>query len=66
MIFCAGVATGILFWGCIEWTYYVVTPPQNATPYSNEAIEWASTYGMLHWGIADWSFYAVPALDTHP
>ena len=62
MIFCAGVATGILFWGCIEWAYYVIDPPLNAEPYSNEAIELASSYDMFHWGPVGWSFYAIPAL----
>ena len=62
MIFCAGVATGILYWGCIEWAYYMITPPQNLQAFSTEAWEWAATYGMFHWGLAGWAFYALPAL----
>lgn len=62
MLFCAGVATGILYWGTIEWAYYINTPPFGLNPGSNEAYEWAATYGMFHWGIAGWAFYVIPAL----
>ncbi|MEM7371895.1 MAG: BCCT family transporter [Bacteroidota bacterium] len=62
MIFCAGVATGILYWGGIEWAYYMITPPFGEEPHSPEAMEWAATYGMFHWGIAGWAFYGIPAL----
>jgi BCCT family betaine/carnitine transporter len=62
MLFCAGVATGILYWGTIEWTYYYESPPYGAAPHSIEAIEWASTYGMFHWGLTGWAFYALPAV----
>lgn len=62
MLFCAGVATGILYWGTIEWTYYHDTPPFGLTPGSNEAIEYAASYGMFHWGIIGWAFYSLTAV----
>ena len=62
MLFCAGVATGILYWGTIEWAYYYESPPFGARPHSAEAIEWASTYGMFHWGLTGWAFYVLPAV----
>jgi BCCT family betaine/carnitine transporter len=62
MLFCAGVATGILYFGTIEWTYYYKSPPYGATPGSIEAINWAATYGMFHWGLTGWAFYALPAV----
>lgn len=62
MLFCAGVATGILYWGTIEWAYYINTPPFGLDPDSNEAYEWAATYGMFHWGVAGWAFYVIPAV----
>ncbi len=62
MLFCAGVATGILYWGTIEWAYYYESPPYGAQPRSFEAIEWASTYGMFHWGLTGWAFYALPTV----
>jgi len=27
MVFCAGVATGILYWGTVEWAHYYTGPP---------------------------------------
>ena len=62
MLFGAGVATGILYWGTIEWAYYYDFPPFGLEPRSEEAIEWAATYGMFHWGVAGWAFYVLPTL----
>ena len=62
MLFCAGVATGILYWGTIEWAHYFESPPYGVEPRSNEAAEWASAYGIFHWGFTGWAFYALPAL----
>ena len=62
MLFCAGVATGILYWGTIEWAYYINTPPFGIDSGSSDAYEWAATYGMFHWGIAGWAFYVIPAV----
>ena len=62
MLFCAGVATGILYWGLIEWAYYIDMPPFGLEPRSTLAIEYASTYGLFHWGIAGWAFYCIPAI----
>ena len=62
MLFCAGVATGILYWGTIEWVHAYIEPPFGAEPRSAEAIEWASTYGIFHWGPTGWAFYCLPAL----
>jgi len=62
MLFCAGVATGILYLGTIEWTNYYVNPPYGLKPRSVEAIEWASTYGIFHWGPTGWAYYCLPTL----
>ena len=62
MLFCGGVATGILYLGTIEWTYYYESPPYGVESRSIEAAEWASTYGMFHWGLIGWAFYALPAV----
>lgn len=62
MLFCAGVATGILYWGTIEWAYYMDAPPLGLAPNSHAAIEYAATYGMFHWGITGWAFYSLPAV----
>ena len=58
MLFCAGVATGILYWGTIEWAHYYVGPPFGVEPRSAKAIEWAATYGMFHWGPTGWAFHS--------
>lgn len=62
MLFCGGVATGIFYFGTIEWAYYIDAPPYGVQPRSVEAIEWAATYGLFHWGITGWAFYALPAV----
>jgi BCCT family betaine/carnitine transporter len=62
MLFCAGVATGVLYWGTIEWTYYYDTPPFGVEPRSAEAVRWASIFGVFHWGPTGWAFYCLPAL----
>lgn len=62
MVFCAGVATGILYWGTVEWAHYYVGPPFGVEPRSAEAAEWAATYGMFHWGPTGWAFYCLPTL----
>ena len=56
MLFCAGVATGIIYWGTIEWAYYIDSPPFGLEPGSDEAIEFAATYGTFHWGIVGWAY----------
>ena len=62
MLFCAGVATGILYWATIEWAYYIVQPPFDITPGSHLAMEYAAIYGMFHWGGVGWAFYSLPAV----
>ncbi len=62
MLFAAGVATGVLYWGLIEWAYYIDAPPFGIKPRSPLAIEYAATYGMFHWGIAGWAFYCIPTI----
>ena len=62
MLFCAGVATGILYWGTIEWAHYYIGPPFGVEPRSAEAVEWAATYGMFHWGPTGWAFYCLATL----
>lgn len=62
MLFCAGIGSGILYWGVIEWAYYLQSPPLGIEANSDKAAEWAATYGMFHWGITAWAFYGVPAI----
>ena len=55
MLFCAGMGTGLLYWGTIEWAYYYDTPPFGLEPRSPEAVEWATTYPIFHWGATGWA-----------
>jgi len=62
MLFCAGVASSILYWGTIEWSYYYESPPFGVEPRSAEAVKWASVFGIFHWGPTGWAFNCIPAL----
>lgn len=62
MIFCAGIASGLLYWGVIEWAYYYLAPPYGEELGSARAIEWAASYPLFHWGFTAWGFYALPTV----
>ncbi|MDE4086789.1 BCCT family transporter [Planococcus maritimus] len=62
MLFCAGMGTSIMFWSMMEPMYYYMGPPFGYEPNSNQAAEWAVTYGLFHWGISAWSLYALPTV----
>jgi len=62
MIFSAGVATGLILWGVIEWGYHFQSPPMGLEPKSKEALIASLSYGIFHWGPTAWAFYAVPAV----
>ncbi|MGI8386317.1 BCCT family transporter [Robertmurraya sp. P23] len=62
MLFCAGMGTSIMFWSIMEPIYYYIGPPFGIEPRTNEAAEWAVTYGLFHWGISAWSLYALPTV----
>ncbi|MFC2949033.1 BCCT family transporter [Virgibacillus sediminis] len=62
MLFSAGIGSSILYWAMIEWAYYYQGPPFGDTPETQQAIEWASSYGIFHWGPLAWAIYTLPAL----
>ncbi|MEM7410469.1 MAG: BCCT family transporter [Myxococcota bacterium] len=62
MLFCAGIASGLLYWGTIEWASYFTAPPFGAEPRSDAAIAWATSYPLFHWGFPGWGFYALTTL----
>lgn len=59
MLFCGGIGVSIMYWGAIEWAFYVQTPPFGVEAFSPQAFEWASAYGMFHWGPGAWAFYCL-------
>ncbi|ESS06946.1 MAG: Choline-glycine betaine transporter [uncultured archaeon A07HB70] len=61
LIFTAGIAAGIVFWGPAESLFHYQTPPPyfDAAPRSDAAVGGALTYALFHWGLSAWSAYAV-------
>lgn len=62
MIFCGGIGIAIVNWAWVEPIYYFIGPPFGVEAASNEAAEWAMTYGQFHWGLTPWAFYCLPAI----
>jgi len=61
LVFTAGIAAGIVFWGPAEALFHYKTPPPffDAPAQSSAAITDALTYALFHWGISAWSAYTV-------
>ncbi|MFB6092732.1 MAG: BCCT family transporter [Haloquadratum sp.] len=61
LIFTAGIAAGIVFWGPAEALFHYRRPPPyfDAAPRSGPAVEAALAYTLFHWGVSAWSAYAV-------
>jgi BCCT family betaine/carnitine transporter len=62
MLFCACIGSSILYWGLIEWAYYMGSPPFNLEPGSRGAAEYSVTYTLFHWGVSGWAVYSVAAV----
>ncbi len=61
LIFTAGIAAGIVFWGPAESLFHYQSPPPyfGAAPETDAAVGGALTYALFHWGLSAWSAYAV-------
>ena len=61
LIFTAGIAAGLVFWGPAEALFHVETPPPyfGAPARSAGAVNDALVYSLFHWGVSAWSAYAV-------
>lgn len=61
LVFTAGIAAGVVFWGPAESLFHYQTPPPyfDAAPQSADAVGGALTYSLFHWGISAWSAYTV-------
>ncbi|MCT9095243.1 BCCT family transporter [Haloarchaeobius sp. HME9146] len=59
MVFSAGIAAGIVFWGPAEAvTHFAAVPPfVDAPPQSPAAAVGAVEYTLFHWGFSAWSTY---------
>ena len=60
MLFC-GIGASILYWGTSSGRI-TIAPPFQAQVGTEEAVQWASTYGIFHWGPVAWCIYMIPAL----
>lgn len=61
---CAGIGTGIVFWGAVEPLTITYAPPASAgvEPGSYAAIIWAMAKSFQHWAFQPYSIYAVAAI----
>ncbi|MEG1431478.1 BCCT family transporter [Eubacterium sp.] len=61
---CAGIGTGIVFWGAVEPLTISFAPPTSMglEPGSYEAIIWAMAKSFQHWAFQPYSIYAVAAI----
>ncbi len=61
---CAGIGTGIVFWGATEPLMFAFDPPPmvGVEPGSMDAIIWAMSKSFLHWSISPYSIYAVAGI----
>ena len=62
MLFCAGIASDILYWGVIEWAFYYQDPPHGGKGMTDSALNYATMYGMFNWGPIAWATFVLPAL----
>jgi glycine betaine transporter len=64
MVFTAGIAAGIVFWGPAESLFHYGSPPPGSgvTPRSAAAAVVALTYASFHWGVSAWCAYLVVGL----
>ncbi|MBB6646651.1 BCCT family transporter [Halobellus ruber] len=60
LIFTAGIAAGIVFWGPAEALFHYQQPPPyfDAAPGSSAAVNAALVYSLFHWGVSAWAAYA--------
>jgi len=64
LVFTAGIAAGIVFWGPAESLFHYGDPPPyfGAEAGSEAAIGAGLTYALFHWGVSAWSAYTVIGL----
>ena len=56
---CAGIGTGIVFWGAVEPLLFTMEPAPSLgiEPGSNEAVMWAMRTSFLHWTLTPYAIY---------
>ena len=58
---CAGIGTGIVFWGAVEPLKFAVQPQLSTgiAPNTREAVIWSLGKSYMHWSFAPYATYAV-------
>lgn len=58
---CAGIGTGILFWGVVEPLTHMYAPPEilGLTPGSEAAAMFSMTQTLIHWTYIPYAMYAI-------
>lgn len=61
---CAGIGSGIVFWGATEPLMHAFEPPAEAelVAGSTSAIIWGMSKSFLHWCLSPYSIYVVPGV----
>ncbi|PKM56622.1 MAG: choline transporter [Firmicutes bacterium HGW-Firmicutes-3] len=60
MLFSAGMAIGLIFWGVAEPLSHFTNPPYGlAEPGSQKAVELSLRFSFFHWGLHAWANYAL-------
>lgn len=61
---CAGIATGILFWGIAEPITHFMSPPEplGLTPGSEDAAMFSMTQTFIHWTYIPYAMYGIAGL----
>ncbi|VYU66049.1 Glycine betaine transporter BetL [Eubacterium limosum] len=61
---CAGIGSGIVFWGATEPLMHAFDPPAEAAVVagSTEAIIWGMSKSFLHWCLSPYAIYVVPGV----
>ncbi len=56
---CAGIGTGIVFWGSVEPLLFTMQPAPGLglDPESNDAVMWAMRTSFLHWSFTPYAIY---------
>lgn len=62
MLFCAGMGSGVLFWGVAEPVQHYLNPINVLEPASVESANFAIRASFYHWGIQVWASYIIIGL----
>ncbi|MDX9871479.1 MAG: BCCT family transporter [Clostridia bacterium] len=63
MLFAAGLAIGLVFFGVGEPLSHYSNPPGQIAAYTGEAAVYAMRYSFFHWGLNGWAVYAIMSLS---